>query len=65
VFNDAGGVDTKELLVHGTPEEISREIRRLKGVFGPRWIVRPSHEALLPDVPLENVRAMAEAARNA
>ncbi|HUU92806.1 MAG TPA: hypothetical protein VM238_16570 [Phycisphaerae bacterium] len=30
--------------------------------FGPCLIVSPSHEALLPNVPPENVRAMAEAA---
>lgn len=60
-----GGVDTQELLVHGTPADIAAEILRLKGLFGPRWIVSPSHEALLPDVPPENVRAMAEAALRA
>ncbi len=42
---------------------IASEIQRLKKVFGPRWIVSPSHEALLPDVPPANVGAMAEAAR--
>ncbi len=57
-----GGVDTQELLVHGVPEDIAREVRRLKGVFGPRWIVSPSHEALLPDVPPANIEAMAQAA---
>ena len=56
------GVDTQDLLVHGTPEAIASEIQRLKKVFGPRWIVSPSHEALLPDVPPANVGAMAEAA---
>ena len=30
--------------------------------FGPCLIVSPSHEALLPNVSPENVRAMAEAA---
>jgi uroporphyrinogen decarboxylase len=58
-----GGVDTQDLLVHGTPEAIASEIQRLKNVFGLRWIVSPSHEALLPDVPPANVGAMAEAAR--
>jgi uroporphyrinogen decarboxylase len=58
-----GGVDTQELLVHGTPERITAEVRRLKGVFGPRWIISPSHEALLPDVHPRNVEAMATAAR--
>jgi len=57
-----GGVDTQRLLVHGTPAEIKDEVRRLRGLFGPRWIVSPSHEALLPNVPPQNVAAMAEAA---
>ena len=57
-----GGIDTQELLVKGTPEQIREEIRRLKDVFGPAWIASPSHEALLPDVPPCNVAAMAEEA---
>jgi len=31
--------------------------------LGPRLIVSPSHEALLPNVPPENIVAMAQAAR--
>jgi len=57
-----GGVDTQELLVNGGPEEVRAEVRRLRGLFGPRWICSPSHEALLPNVPPRNVAAMAEAA---
>ncbi len=58
-----GGVDTQQLLVEGTPAEIKAEVRRLRPLFGPRWIVSPSHEALLPNVPPRNVAAMAEAAK--
>lgn len=57
-----GGVDTQCLLVFGTPTEVKAEVRRLRGLLGPCWIVSPSHEALLPNVPPENVAAMAEAA---
>lgn len=57
-----GGVDTQQLLVHGSPEDIKTEVRRLKTLLGPRLIISPSHEALLPNVPPENVLAMAEAA---
>jgi uroporphyrinogen decarboxylase len=57
-----GGVDTQRLLVEGTPAEVRAEVRRLKPIFGPCWIVSPSHEALLPNVPPQNVAAMAEAA---
>jgi uroporphyrinogen decarboxylase len=57
-----GGIDTQELLVHGTPAEIRNEVHRVQSLLGPFLIVSPSHEALLPNVPPENVMAMAEAA---
>jgi uroporphyrinogen decarboxylase len=57
-----GGVDTQQLLVHGTPGEVSAEVRRLQDVLGPCLIVSPSHEAILPNVPPANVEAMALAA---
>ena len=56
-----GAIDTQELLVHGTPDEVKREVRRVKELLGPRLIVSPSHEALLPNVPPANIEAMAEA----
>jgi uroporphyrinogen decarboxylase len=59
-----GGVDTQDLLVHGTPEEIKREVQRLKKLLGPSYIISPSHEAILPDIPPANIEAMAEAARD-
>lgn len=58
-----GGVDTQDLLMHATPSQIKDEVRRLKSILGPRYIVSPSHEAILPNVPLDNVIAMSEAAR--
>ena len=57
-----GGIDTQDLLVHATPEEVKAEVRRVKALLGPRLVVSPSHEALLPNVPPANFRAMAEAA---
>ena len=57
-----GGVDTQQLLVHGDPGQIRAEVRRLKALLGPRFIVSPSHECLLPNVPAANVAAMAEEA---
>lgn len=57
-----GGIDTQELLIHGTPAEVKEDVRRVKGLLGPRLIVSLSHEAMLPDVPPENVEAMVEAA---
>ncbi|MEK7474732.1 MAG: uroporphyrinogen decarboxylase family protein [Candidatus Coatesbacteria bacterium] len=57
-----GGIDTQELLVRGTPEEVREDVRRVKSVLGPNLIVSPSHEAILPDVPPANIEAMAKEA---
>jgi len=57
-----GGIDTQELLIHSSPAEVKEDVRRVKELLGPRLIVSPSHEAVLPNVPPENVEAMAEAA---
>jgi len=57
-----GGVDTQRLLNHASPREVKAEVRRLKETLGPHYIISPSHEAILPDVPPRNVAAMAEAA---
>jgi uroporphyrinogen decarboxylase len=57
-----GGVDTQQLLPNGTPEQVAAEVKRLKELFGERYIVSPSHETLLPNVGIENVLAMRDAA---
>jgi uroporphyrinogen decarboxylase len=57
-----GGIDTQHILVNATPEEVKEEVRRVRRILGPDLIISPSHEALLPNVRPENVRAMAEAA---
>ena len=57
-----GGIDTQQILVHATPDEVKQEVRRVKRLLGPCLVVSPSHEALLPNVSPENARAMAEAA---
>ena len=59
-----GGIDTQYLLVNGTPSEVEEEVRRVARSLGP-LVISPSHEALLPDVPSENVAAMARAAKAA
>lgn len=60
-----GGIDTQHLLIHATPEQVKSEVRRVKKLLGPCLVVSPSHEAILPNVPPENIVAMAEAAREA
>lgn len=57
-----GGIDTQDLLTNGTPDSVRREVRRVKGLLGPNLIISPSHEAILPDVPPENIEALALAA---
>jgi uroporphyrinogen decarboxylase len=57
-----GGVDVQELMVHGTPRDIHRRVGELIGLFPTGLVLSPSHEALLPDVPPENVRALFDAA---
>lgn len=57
-----GGVDTQDLLVNANPEEVKADVRRLKNLLGPCLIVSPSHEAILPNVPPTNIKAMASAA---
>jgi uroporphyrinogen decarboxylase len=59
-----GGVDTQELLVNGSPEEVAAKVRELREIFPTGLIISPSHEAIQPDVPPVNVRALfAEATR--
>jgi uroporphyrinogen decarboxylase len=60
-----GGIDAQELLVRGIPEQLRAKVRELRALFPTGLILSPSHEALLPDVPPENVADMvAEGARN-
>ncbi len=58
-----GGVDTQQLLMNGTVEEVKAETRRVRDLLKPCLVLGPSHEALLPNVPPQNVEAMAAAAR--
>jgi uroporphyrinogen decarboxylase len=56
-----GGVDTQVLLREGTAKQVKEDVRRLKNLFGNNFIVSPSHEAIMPDVPPENLAAVSEA----
>jgi uroporphyrinogen decarboxylase len=57
-----GGIDMQQLLTHGTPAQVRAEVGRVKQILGPNLIVSPSHEAILPNVPPENIAALAQAA---
>ena len=58
-----GGIDAQSFFVNASPAEIKEEVRRVRGALGPNIVISPSHEEILPNVPAENVVAMAEAAR--
>lgn len=60
-----GGIDTQELLTNGTPEQVKTDVRRVKKLLGPNLIVSPSHEAILPNVPPQNVEALIQAVHEA
>jgi len=60
-----GGVDTQELLVTGTPEDVRSLVHELRALFPTGLILSPSHEALLPDVSPANVEALFAAATEA
>lgn len=57
-----GGVDTQELLVKGSVQDVRDKVRELRTLFPTGLIISPSHEAILPDVPPENIYAMFEEA---
>ena len=53
-----GGVDTQELLVHGSPKQIQEKVEELRTLFPTGLIISPSHEAIMPDVPPANIHAL-------
>jgi uroporphyrinogen decarboxylase len=57
-----GGVDTQRLLVSGSPQQVRAKVRELREIFPTGLILSPSHEAILPDVPPRNIRALFEEA---
>ena len=58
-----GGVDAQELLVRGSPAQVEQAVCELRRIFPTGLIISPSHEAILPDTPPQNIEAMFRAAR--
>ncbi|MFA7637265.1 MAG: uroporphyrinogen decarboxylase family protein [Monoglobales bacterium] len=58
-----GGVDAQKLLVNGSPGQVKEKVSELKSLFPTGLIISPSHEAILPDIPPENIRALFDAVR--
>lgn len=57
-----GGVDTQDLLVNGSADDVAKKVRELREIFPTGLIISPSHEAIMPDVPPKNIRALFDAA---
>ncbi len=58
-----GGIDTQQLLKHGSPEAVRAEVRRLIDELGPDGcIIGPAHN-LQADLPPANIVAMYETVR--
>lgn len=58
-----GGVDTQDLLVNGSPEDVRNKVKELREIFPTGLIISPSHEAVMPDVPPANIHALFEEAQ--
>ncbi|MBN1922150.1 MAG: hypothetical protein JW892_12950 [Anaerolineae bacterium] len=59
-----GGVDLQELLPHGTPQQVTTEVRRLCNVLGRGggYVLSAAHY-VQNDVPTENILALVSASR--
>ncbi len=60
-----GGLDTQQLLPHGTPEEVREGVRNLLKILAPGggYVFMPAH-MLYQDVPTDNIWAMLEAVKD-
>lgn len=59
-----GGVDAQQLLVNGTPEQVTAKVKQLREIFPTGLIISPSHEAILPDIAPGNIEALFKAVNN-
>jgi len=53
-----GGIDAQFLLVNGKPDDITAKVTELRELFPTGLIFSPSHEAILPDIPPANIKAL-------
>jgi uroporphyrinogen decarboxylase len=59
-----GGIDAQYLLVNGKPDDVLKNVKEIKSIFPTGLIISPSHEAILPDIPPENIEALFKAVRS-
>ena len=57
-----GGIDTQRVLPHGTPDEVTAEVRRVIGELGNGggYLLASVH-TIMNDVPAANILAMVDA----
>lgn len=60
-----GGIDVNEILRTGSEKEVREETRRIIDILGcdGKYIVAPSHDYLLPEIPAANIVAMYDEAK--
>jgi uroporphyrinogen decarboxylase len=60
-----GGIDTQQVLPHGTPEQVAAETRRIIDILGAGggYVLNSVHN-IQADVPPENIIAMFQTARD-
>jgi len=58
-----GGIDAQSFFVNAAPAQIRDEVLRVREILGPNIVISPSHEEILPNIPAENILAMANAAK--
>jgi uroporphyrinogen decarboxylase len=56
-----GGIDTQFLLAKGSPVEVSTKVHELVNMFPTGFIVSPSQDSILPDIPPANIEALFKA----
>jgi uroporphyrinogen decarboxylase len=60
-----GGIDTQNLLPHGSPGDVEATVARILSIMGPNggYILSPAH-CIQQDVPAANIAAIFEGAKN-
>jgi uroporphyrinogen decarboxylase len=60
-----GAIDYNELLSHGTEQQVREGTRRMVDILGcdGKYIVAPSHDLMMPEVPAVNIWAMYDEAK--
>ena len=63
VFN--GGIDSHHVLIDGSPTSVREDTRRVLEIMKPGggFVAGASHDWILPETPVENIAAMADAVR--